>query len=176
VTTVCTILPIIESCLLALCAGVAAVGYGSGLARFLRSRPNLGDRGILGLLSFGFLGCILHFVIALSTPVQAVVLAGGVTVAVVLWRDIRSDASLSLTGAAGLCILVLLYPQALHNYGYNNGLYYLQTFKWNREFPITVGLGNLHGRLAFNSILFLTAPLTDRIEIGWITNYWRSRL
>jgi hypothetical protein len=154
--------------LLALCAGVASVGYGSALARFLRIHPNLGDRGILGLFFFGFLGCILHFVVALSTPVQAVVLAGGVLLAAVLRRDIRSDASLSLVGATGLCIFVLLHPQALSNY--DVGLYYLQTFKWNREFPVTVGIGNLHGRLAFNSILFLIAPLTDRIEIGWVTN------
>src|SRR5262245_4356835 len=145
--------PIIEGCLLALCAGVAAVGYGSGLARVLQIRANLGDRGILGLLGFGFLGCALHLVIALSTPVQAVVLAGGVMLAVVLRRDIRNDASLSLAGATGLCIFVLLHPQAFRNY--DDGLYYLQTFKWNHEFPVTAGLGNLHGRLAFNSILFV---------------------
>jgi hypothetical protein len=161
-------MPIIKSCLLALCAGVSTVGYGSGIARFLQIRPNLGDRGILGLLAFGFLGCILHFVVALSTPVQTVVLAGGVMAAAVLWRDIRSVASLPLAGAAGLCIFVLLHPQTLHNY--DDGLYYLQTFKWNREFPLTAGLGNLHGRLAYNSILFLIAPLADRIEIGWIAN------
>ncbi len=161
-------MPIIESCLLVLCAGVASVGYGSGLARFLRIRPNLGDRGILGLLVFGFLGCILHFVVALSTPVQAVVLAGGVMVAAVLWRDIQSEASLSLVGTAGLCTFALLHAQALENY--DEGLYYLQTFKWNHEFPVTAGLGNLHGRLAFNSIPFLIAPLTDRLEIGWVPN------
>jgi hypothetical protein len=159
---------IIESWVLALCAAVAAVGYGSGLARFLQIRPNLGDRGILGLLGFGFLGCILHFVVALSTPVQIVVLAGGMVTAAVLRRDIRSDASLTLAGAAGLCLFLLLHPQTYQNP--DDGLYYLQTFLWNREFPITAGLGNLHGRLAFNSILFLIAPLADRIEIGWIAN------
>jgi hypothetical protein len=159
---------IIEGCLLALCAGVAAVGYGSGFARFLRIHPNLGDRGILGLLVFGFLGCSLHFLVALSTLLQSIVLACGLILAVVLRRDIRSDASLSLVAATGLCIFVLLHPQALINF--DDGLYYLQTFKWSREFPVIAGLGNLHGRLAYNSLLFLIAPLTDRIEIGWITN------
>jgi hypothetical protein len=159
---------IIESWVLALCAAVAAVGYGSGLARVLQIRPNLGDRGILGLLFFGFVGCILHFVVALSTPVQTVVLAGGVVAAAVLRRDIRSDASLTLAGAAGLCLFLLLHPQTYQTE--DDGLYYLQTFLWNREFPVTAGLGNLHGRLAFNQILFLIAPLVDRIEIGWIAN------
>jgi hypothetical protein len=160
----------IQSCLLTLCAGIAAVGYGSVLAWFLRSRPNLGDRGILGFLCFGFVGCILHFAVALSTVPQVIVLAVGATMAALLWRQVLQDASLSLIGAVGLSFFVLLHPQALSSPNYDNGLYHLQTFKWNREFPITVGLGNLHGRLAFNSILFLTAPLTDRIEIGWITN------
>jgi len=160
--------PIVENCLLAFCAGVASVGYGSGLAWFLRIRPNLGDHGILGLLVVGFLGCILHFAVALSTLVQAIVLAGGVMIAIASWRDTRSHASLGLAAVAGLCIFVLLHRQAQGNY--DLGLYYLQAFEWNRQFPVVAGLGNLHGRLAFNSILFLIAPLTDRIESGWVTN------
>jgi hypothetical protein len=63
---------------------------------------------------------------------------------------------------------VFLHPQFLQ--GYDTGLYHLQTFKWNREYPIILGLGNLHGRLAYNSILFLIAPLIDRIDLGWISN------
>jgi hypothetical protein len=159
---------IIESWVLALCAAVAAVGYGSGLARFLQIRPNLGDRGILGLLVFGFVGCILHFVVALSTLVQTAVLACGMVAAAVLRGDIRSDASLTLAAAAGLCLFFLLHPQAYQTE--DDGLYYLQTFLWNHEFPVVAGLGNLHGRLAFNQILFLIAPLVDRLEIGWIAN------
>ena len=159
----------IASCLLALCAGTAAVGYGSALARFLNIRPKLGDRGILGLLGLAFLGCVVHFVVALSTPVQVIALCGGTVIAVPLWRQIRNSAAISFSVAAGLTVFVLLHPQALHNY--DEGLYYLQTFKWNREFPITTGLANLHGRLAFNSSIFLIAPLTDRIEMGWITNF-----
>jgi hypothetical protein len=53
---------------------------------------------------------------------------------------------------------------------YDTGLYHLQTFLWNSQFPVTLGLGNLHGRLAFNSTLFVIAPLDDRAGIGWISN------
>jgi len=160
---------IIESWALSLCAGVAAVGYGSALARLLRIRPNLGDRGILGLLTIGFLGCLLHFGIALSTPVQAAVLAVGVSLVAVLWREIRTEAALGFLAAAGLSIFALMHWQALP--GYDNGAYHLPTFKWNYEFPVVVGLANLHGRFAYNSLLFLIAPLTDRIEFGWIPNF-----
>ena len=107
---------IVESCLLALCAGVAAVGYGSAVARLLRIYANLGDRGIMGLLVFGFFGCILHLAVALSTTVQVVVLAGGVIAARVLRRDIQNNASLSFVGAVGLCLFVLLRPQAIAIY------------------------------------------------------------
>lgn len=160
---------VIESWALALCGGVAAVGYGSALGRWLRIRPNLGDRGILGLLAIGFLGCLLHFGIALSTPVQAAVLAAGVSLAAIRWREIRTEAALGFLAAAGLSIFALLHWQAVPSY--DNGLYHFQTFKWNHQFPIVLGIANLHCQLAYNSLLFLIAPLTDRIGFGWITNF-----
>ncbi len=160
---------VIESWALSLCGGVAAVGYGSALGRLLRIRPNLGDRGILGLLAIGFLGCLLHFGIALSTPVQATVLAVGVSLVAILWREIRTEAALGFLAAAGLSIFALMHLQARSCF--DNGFYHFQTFKWNHEFPLVVGLGNLHIHLAFNSLLFLIAPLIDRIELGWITNF-----
>jgi hypothetical protein len=38
---------------------------------------------------------------------------------------------------------------------YDTGLYYLPSVRWITSFPIVPGLGNLHGRLAFNSSYFL---------------------
>lgn len=114
------------------------------------------------------MGSFLHFFVALSVSVEAAVLAVGVIMAAVLWRDVQRDASLSLAAAAGLCIFALVLPRGLPNY--DDGLYYLQTLKWNRDFPVILGLVNLHGRLAFNSILFLLSPLTDRMALGWIPN------
>jgi hypothetical protein len=159
---------VIEGFFLTLCGSVAALGYGSCLARFLRIRPNLGDRGILGLLCLGFLGCCFHFALALSSSVQALVLTCGCIAATAFWRDIRDTKCLSVIWIACICLYVLLHPQFLQ--GYDTGLYHLQTFEWNHDYPIVLGLGNLHGRLAFNSILFLIAPLVDRADLGWITN------
>jgi hypothetical protein len=144
------------------------VGYGSLLARLLQLRPNLGDRGILGLFSLGFLGCGLHFVVSLSAAVQSVVLAIGMILTSVLWREIWRAFEIRSVEFLLISLFVLLHPQAVQ--GYDDGLYYLQVFKWNRQFPVVIGLGNLHGRLAYNSVLFLIAPLTDRIQIGWISN------
>lgn len=37
---------------------------------------------------------------------------------------------------------------------YDSGLYHLNVIRWTNEFPLVPGLGNLHGRLAFNSSFF----------------------
>ncbi|MBI9051230.1 MAG: hypothetical protein JEZ00_17535 [Anaerolineaceae bacterium] len=44
-------------------------------------------------------------------------------------------------------------------YVYDLGLYHLQNIKWIETYPIVHGLGNLHGRFAFNSNWFLLAAL-----------------
>ncbi|WP_262907955.1 LIC_10190 family membrane protein [Hymenobacter sp. 15J16-1T3B] len=42
---------------------------------------------------------------------------------------------------------------------YDVGLYQLQTLQWTERFAAVPGLGNLHGRLAFNSSLYLPLAL-----------------
>jgi hypothetical protein len=44
---------------------------------------------------------------------------------------------------------------------YDTGLYHLQAVRWNSHFAIVPGLGNLHGRLAFNNPSLLYASLLD---------------
>jgi hypothetical protein len=44
---------------------------------------------------------------------------------------------------------------------YDTGLYHLAAIEWMASHPIVPGLGNLHGRLAFNSSLFPFAALLD---------------
>jgi len=43
----------------------------------------------------------------------------------------------------------------------DDGLYHLQMVKWHASYPILPGLGNLHGRFAFNQSGFLYAALLD---------------
>jgi hypothetical protein len=157
----------VETFLLVLCAAIAAVGYGSGLSAILQIESNLGDRGILGLLSFGFLGCLLHFVIPLTPAVHLAILAGGVSVAVVSRTGLRNP-TVVWAAAAIISIYVLSHHQS--NLNYDGGLYYLQTMRWITEHQIVPGLGNLHGRLAFNSMIFLIAGVADHSGIGWISN------
>ena len=153
--------------LLAILTIVACLGYGLGLARIFRISGNLGDAGVLGLLSLAMLGCVVHFFAALSATIQMVTLGAGTALAAVLWRDLMEQCKENPVSIfAGLS--AFLHRQAFTFY--DTGLYHLQTFLWNSQFPITPGLGNLHGRLAFNSTLFVIAPLDDRAGIGWISN------
>jgi len=48
----------------------------------------------------------------------------------------------------------------------DSGLYHLNSIRWAQTFPIVPGLGNLHGRLAFNSSYFLYVAA---LEVGlWL--------
>jgi hypothetical protein len=51
---------------------------------------------------------------------------------------------------------------------YDTGLYHLQAVRWNSSYPIVTGLGNLHGRLAFNNASFLYAA-------SWDVGPWRGK-
>jgi hypothetical protein len=50
---------------------------------------------------------------------------------------------------------------------YDSGLYHLTSVRWATSFPVVPGLGNLHGRLAFNSSYFLYLAL---LQIGFWVN------
>ena len=157
----------VETLLLVLCAATAAVGYGCGLSNILRIEANLGDRGILGLLSFGLLGCLLNFAIPLTLAVHFAILTAGVSLAVVNKAGCRNP---KIGWAAIAIIFTFVLSHSQSALSYDAGLYYLQTMRWITEQQIVPGLGNLYGRLAYNSMIFLIAGVVDSREIGWISN------
>lgn len=61
-----------------------------------------------------------------------------------------------------IIFLVALLPflkQAPQNY--DTGLYHAQSIMWTQKYPIILGLGNLHTRLAFNSSVFVASAFYD---------------
>lgn len=46
---------------------------------------------------------------------------------------------------------------------YDTGLYHTQAIKWISQYPVVSGLGNLHGRFAFNSLFF---PLSSTFSLN----------
>ena len=71
----------------------------------------------------------------------------------------------SLPPAAVVTFAVLAVWAADRSIGpmraYDSGLYHLQVIRWANAFPIVVGLGNLHGRLAFNNAGLLLDALLN---------------
>lgn len=55
-------------------------------------------------------------------------------------------------------------------------LYHQQAIIWNKTYPIVNGLGNLHGRLAFNNATFLYAAQLDSAPLAGIGNHTASGL
>ncbi|MGH9741761.1 MAG: LIC_10190 family membrane protein, partial [Candidatus Acidiferrum sp.] len=157
-----------ETFFLVVCAAIAAAGYGYGLSVLLGIETNLGDRGILGLLSLGVFASLLQFVVALTPAVHYSILAVGALLALISAMKIPSS-KIAWAGAVIVFLFALSHQQSA--YSYDTGLYHLQTMRWITEHGIVPGLGNLHGRLAFNSMLFLVDGAIDRRGVGWIPNF-----
>jgi hypothetical protein len=149
-----------------LLASAAAVGAGSILARFLRIHPNAGERGLLGLLCFGILAACVHFFIPIYPAVQYTLLILGLMGLVICRTDLGG---LPALGCAILAFASVFFHPAPVPY-HDNGLYHVPTLLWNTQTALTPGLANLHGRLAFNSLLFLIAPIVATPALGWIAN------
>jgi hypothetical protein len=49
---------------------------------------------------------------------------------------------------------------------YDSALYHVQSIRWATAYPAIPGIGNLHGRLAFNSHFFLLCGLFDGTWLG----------
>jgi len=64
-----------------------------------------------------------------------------------------------------ICICIGLLWAANHAMSptlpYDAGLYHLSTIRWENSYHIIPGLGNLHGRLAFNSAVFLYQAMVN---------------
>jgi len=155
---------------LAVRGGAVALGYGYTLSRLLRISPNSGDAGILGLFCLGTLGIVLHFFTALSGAVKLMILCTGLILACLQWRQIRAGFGLNVWVLILICAVMLIHAQALPQSEADMAGYHLQALRWDLEYPIVPGLGNLHGRLAFNSVMILITALLDDVGTRWIVD------
>jgi len=82
----------------------------------------------------------------------------------------RTDLIVKIGTALLFCFIVIFVAgEALGPMvGGDPGLYHIQSIRWISSYPIIPGLGNLHGRLAFNSSYFLYVSLLD-------VSYWSHK-
>lgn len=112
----------------------------------------------------------------LSLAVLVVALANGyfhekrswIELTTALFQTSIKHPVMSLIGIMGtliLCAGALLAPG-----NYDSGLYHFPTITWLNLHPITLGLGNLHGRLAFNQSYFSFVALLNAYPL-WNIGY-----
>jgi hypothetical protein len=88
------------------------------------------------------------------------------------WRLLRNVFShwrvwiIQLLLLLALCFYVanqIVLKDYLMHYAYDDGLYHIQSMRWNQTFSIVPGLGNLHGRFAFNDSSSLLWAMLDAL-------------
>lgn len=101
----------------------------------------------------------------------------------ILWRERRAIMEMLSGYAAGwrdgdkrrLCIkwalvfglfLLFAYGDSRGMIHYDTGLYHAQSIRWIEEYGVVKGLGNLHGRLAYNSSSFALSALYSMAFLG----------
>jgi hypothetical protein len=128
------------------------------------SRPGPATAFWFGLALLLLILPAIHLVAKIDGKVTYPLLALGYASFIArLWRQPRffsrsvvTDIVLALPGlmwlAAGAC-----QPPTV----YDSGLYHFSAIRWASEYPVVPGLGNLHGRLAFNQSFFLYTALWE---------------
>ena len=108
---------------------------------------------------------LLHLIVPLRANVVVPLLVTGVAMAAMKLLRQRRDQPWSKwpfnnRKAAysalflGLILLWIASRAMLHPTNYDSGLYHMSAIRWINSYPIVPGLGNLHGRLAFNQSFF----------------------
>lgn len=130
------------------------------------------------LIGFCFILLLLgffHFFFPLNTVVLIVLLLiSSFSILSLLWRIISKKRKFSrvpnlplILVVVSSCILTILFLNGTFNtlYVYDYGFYYLQILEWYKEYPLVVGLANIHGRLGFNNSSFLLFPIFEDLNL-----------
>lgn len=73
------------------------------------------------------------------------------------WASIRTH-RIGLVIIIIIIVFVLATISGIITWG-DTGLYHTQAIQWIRKYPVVPGLGNIHGRFAFNSMFFVVSAL-----------------
>jgi len=150
-----------------------AICYGLGRAIWKALHIDALDefRGILTVwVGWGALVLFLqiwHLAFKVDSRAFAIVAVVAAISLLLDWRNILRDVYHLIRHRTLLCLAiagvsVVFANQAMRPlYDYDTGLYHLQAIRWMQDYPIIKGLGNLHGRFAFNNANFLYVALVS---------------
>ncbi len=116
---------------------------------------------VLGLLSLTSFLAFLSFFVPINFFVKTAIIAFLALFFSLNHRFLqvfRTSNYLDLKKTLALLFFLIFFISSLAlPFNYDTGLYHLQAIQWAENQPVVFGLGNLHGRLAFNSHFFLLA-------------------
>lgn len=139
----------------------------TGMAGFTHSRSHSKISLIwLGWAVSLFLFQLLHFFLPIDSKVSLPVFSVGALACLTClargWRRSSQSGSFTLVPVVGTILMFVLASwlvsrAMLAPTNYDTGLYHLNAIRWINTYPVVPGLGNLHGRLAFNQSYFTFA-------------------
>lgn len=144
---------------------LAWIGLGSLLLKVLKCDLILTspmEKAITGLSFMAMLTMLFHFFMPVSRWLNLLWLSIGVG----YWAWFHPDKKRFLISLIIISFCAtLVFRTSAENF--DAGLYYVPTLMWLDLEPITLGLVNLHGRLAFNSIWHLIAASSQLPGLDW---------
>lgn len=108
-----------------------------------------------------------HFWLPINSHILLILVGISVLGLLWNWKDLWSLAARWTAKDSWACFVVAILTIWISNQAirppstYDSGLYYIPLLRWFKTYPIVPGLGNLHGRLAFNSSHFLYVAMLD---------------
>jgi hypothetical protein len=157
---------------------ISFFGWGRFASRALGTDPSARTDGAI-IIFVGWAASLLvlqvaNFAFPIDTWVALTVFAAGLVMSIPAFIGRKGSTSadteprrpwlLLITVAFGI-VAVWVAARGLYEVeNFDSGLYHLPTIRWISEYPIVPGLGNLHGRFAFNQSFFTYAAA---LNSGW---------
>lgn len=118
---------------------------------------------VLGVAFLSFLVQIVNFFIPIFHWISIALLLVGIGAFIYLYRANLTDCRIYASGAFSFIIVAIL---SFFNDSISDSInYHIQIVSWIQASPVIFGLGNVHGRLGFNGIIYNFYALTDVSQI-----------
>jgi hypothetical protein len=149
----------------------------SGLGKLFGGKsPSLWIQWLLGLVAITTIASFLSLVIPISLWAHLLILAGGVGIFILQFKNIKLEVLSNFLGPRKvhwgvwilivLSILTTLVVATRVPTNSDSGQYHVQAIRWIETFPVVPGLGNLLTRYAFNSNWFITNAVFSLAFLG----------
>jgi len=155
--------------LLSLIYGLLLIKLLNKIFKFNGNLPSSSAILIIGLCFISVLILYLSFFIKIGFFANIIILAIGVIFLIIEFRNVTnllSEYFIKIKETNKYILLlflitffIILIKTSSSPILYDTGLYHAQAIRWIEEYQVIPGLGNLHGRFAFNSSWFLPSAL-----------------